>query len=79
MSYSKINFVDGENKYDIKTQSNVLIETDIKLVYKGTTGTAISSTNLNHIESGIEDAFITMDALNLKTINYKRKLRMGLR
>ena len=54
MAYNKTNWVDGQNIYDIKTQADAVIESDIKLVYKGTGGTALSSTNLNKIEDELE-------------------------
>jgi hypothetical protein len=54
MSYVKTNWVDGENKYDLKTQSDVLIQADVKLVYKGTGGTAVSVANMQKIEDELE-------------------------
>ena len=55
MSYIKKVWVDGENKYDIKTQADVVVNSDIKLVYKGVAGTPVSAANMNNIENGIED------------------------
>lgn len=59
MTYSKTTWVDGENKYDITTQAGVVIEEDIKLVYKGSTGTPMSATKMNNLEAGISETFPT--------------------
>jgi len=59
-------WVDGENKYDIKTQGDVVIESDVKIIYKGTGGTALSSTNLNKIETGIDNLLINSLLTDLK-------------
>lgn len=56
MAYDKTTWVDGQNKYAIKDQSDNIIQPDVKLVYTGTGGTPISSTNLNKIEQGILDS-----------------------
>jgi microcystin-dependent protein len=56
MAYSLTNFTDGQNKYTIKDQSDNVIHADTKLVYSGTGGTAISSTVLNKMETGIYNA-----------------------
>lgn len=56
MPYTKTTWVDGENKYDIKTQNDVVLNSDIKFVYKGASGTPVSATNMNKIEQGIYDA-----------------------
>jgi hypothetical protein len=61
VTYSKTTWVDGENKYDITTQAGAVIEEDIKLVYKGSTGTPMSAQKLNNIEDAIE----ALDALNV--------------
>lgn len=53
MAYAKQTWIDGENKYDITTQTDEVIQANIKLVYKGTTGSPLSSTRMNHIEEGI--------------------------
>jgi len=55
MAYNKKVWVDGENKYDIKTQADVVVESDIEFVYKGIGGTPASAENMNNIENGIED------------------------
>lgn len=67
MSYIKTNWTDGENKYDIKTQTDTIISNDVKLVYKGVSGTAVSSTNMNKLEDGVYQVYN----------NLQRKLRMG--
>jgi phage-related tail fiber protein len=59
VTYSKTTWVDGENKYDITTQAGAVIVEDIKLVYKGSTGTPMSATNMNNIEAGIAETFPT--------------------
>lgn len=59
VTYSKTTWVDGENKYDITTQAGAVIVEDIKLVYKGSTGTPMSATNMNNIEAGIAEMFPT--------------------
>jgi len=65
MSYVKTVWVDGDNRYDIKTQASAIVTADIKLVYIGTAaGTALSSTNMNHIEQGIYDAFRAIQDLD---------------
>ena len=56
MSYVKTNWVDGQNKYDIKTQADVVINSDVKLVYSGVGGIPISASNLNKLEQGVYDA-----------------------
>lgn len=56
MPYTKTTWVDGENKYDIKTQSDMVLNSDIKFVYKGASGTPVSASNMNKIEQGIYDA-----------------------
>lgn len=61
MAYTKTIWEDGENKYDITTQAGAVLEEDVKLVYKGETGTPISAQKLNNIEDAIE----ALDALNV--------------
>jgi len=53
MAYSPTTWSDGQNKYSIKDQSDNVIHADVKVVYTGTGGTAISATNMNKIETGI--------------------------
>lgn len=55
--YIKTNWQDGENKYAIKDQADNIIHDDIKLVYKGTGGTPLSSANMNKIENAMESVF----------------------
>lgn len=50
------NWVDGENKYDIKTQADEVLHENVKFVYKGASGTPLSATYMNKIELGIEQA-----------------------
>lgn len=57
MGYNKTVWVDGENKYDIKTQADAVINSDIKLVYKGSTGTPLSAANQNKQENAIADIY----------------------
>ncbi|EGW36455.1 hypothetical protein [Desulfosporosinus sp. OT] len=51
--YIKTTWVDGENKYSITDQAGNVIPgfEDVKLLYTGTSGTPISATNLNKIET----------------------------
>ena len=53
-------WVDGENKYDIKTQGDVVIQSDVKLVYKGATGTALSAQNLNAMSNAVDSTALTL-------------------
>jgi hypothetical protein len=52
--YIKTVWQDGENKYDIKTQADAVINSDVKMVYKGTGGTPVSASNLQKIENQLE-------------------------
>jgi len=54
MAYTKTTWTDSDNKYDIKTQADVVLYNDVKLVWDGTTGTPLSATNLNKIENELE-------------------------
>ena len=56
MAYTKTTWVDGTNVYDIKTQGDVDIETDVKLVYEGSAVPMVNATNLNNMEAGIVSA-----------------------
>ena len=67
ISYQRTNWVDGQNKYSIKDQSDNVIHSDIKLVYTGNGGTPISSTNMNKIEQGLEDSTSNLINLSKKT------------
>lgn len=55
MPYNKTTWADGENKYDIRDQSNNVIHANVKLVYVGTGGTPVSAANMNKIEQGSYD------------------------
>lgn len=55
MVYTKTVWADAANRYDIKTQASAVLSADIKLIYVGSAGgTALSSTNFNNMEDGID-------------------------
>jgi hypothetical protein len=44
-------WTDGQNQYDIQDQNGNVINSNIKLVYKGTGGTPVSASNMNKIDN----------------------------
>jgi len=71
MAYSKTTWVDGDNRYSTTTQGDAAIDTDFKLLYIGTAVPAMSATNLNNIEDGIEgnETLITAGDFAKVTVN----------
>ena len=69
-AYVKTVWADGENKYDIKTQADVVVNDDIKIVYSGVGGVAISAARLNNAEDGIEQNNTNIGDLAYTENNY---------
>ena len=53
MPYTHNDWVAGENKFDVKTQADVPILSNVKINNIGVAGTAINPTNLNNVEDAI--------------------------
>ncbi|HAN09357.1 MAG TPA: hypothetical protein DCP90_01955 [Clostridiales bacterium] len=53
MPYTPRVWKDGQNKYDITDQLGNVIQSDVKLIYKGTEGTPVSAANMNQIEQAL--------------------------
>lgn len=62
-------WTDGENKYNVTNLSGTALLSNVRFVYTGTGGTALSAGNFNNIETGIEQS--NLFALLLTPGRYK--------